>query len=221
MARLRLLTSNLLVDRADRDAFRQLVSETNPDVVAVQELGDDKAALLDELFPFGHLDPRSTGFGMGIAAQRPVTIDKIEMPVRPGWVASLDPSDWPELDATVDVVNLHLANPIEQPWRKTQTERRAQIGAAREYLATRSGPSVVLGDMNSSPIWPEYRMLAELGTDAAKAGGTARRTWAHFLWGPRWIRIDHAFVDGATPIATSTHRLPGTDHLALLVDVEI
>ena len=221
MARLRLLTSNLLVDRADRDAVRALLDDTQPDVVAVQELGDDKAGLLADRYPHGHLAPQADGFGLGIVARLPIEVDKLDMPDRAGWAAALRPEDWPDLDTAVDVVNLHLINPLERPWRQTQADRRTQIGVARDYLADRDGPSVVLGDMNSSPIWPEYTMLAELGVDAATAAGTAKRTWAHFQWGPRWIRIDHAFVNRATPVATSTHRIPGTDHLALLVDIEV
>ena len=221
MASLRLLTSNLLVDRADRDAVRTLIDETKPDVVAVQELGDDKAELLADLYPYGHLAPEADGFGLGIVAARPVTVDKLDMPERPGWAAALDPADWPDLPAVVDVVNLHLINPIERPWKHTQTDRRIQIGVAADYLAGRSGPSVVLGDMNSSPMWPEYRMLAELGDDAAETAGSARRTWSHFLWGPRLLRIDHAFVNRATAVATQTRRVRGTDHHALVVDIEV
>ena len=56
--------------------------------------------------------------------------------------------------------------------------------------------------------------------EPAKATDTAAATWAHFLFGPRWIRIDHAFVDGVRPVTTRLVRVDGTDHRALVVEIE-
>jgi endonuclease/exonuclease/phosphatase (EEP) superfamily protein YafD len=81
--------------------------------------------------------------------------------------------------------------------------------------------SVIIGDMNSSPAWPEYRLLSKLGIDAARATGSARRTWAPFVRGPRLLRIDHAFVSGVTPVTTGVVPVRGTDHAALIVDLEM
>jgi endonuclease/exonuclease/phosphatase (EEP) superfamily protein YafD len=35
------------------------------------------------------------------------------------------------------------------------------------------------------------------------------------------LRIDHAFVSGVRPIATSIAQVRGSDHRALIVDIEV
>lgn len=220
MARLRVLTANLLVDRAHPDAVTAMIGRHRPDIMAVQELGDIGAEAISGVYPHGHLEPRKDGFGLGIAAIKPVAIEPIELPGRSGWVATLEPEVW-GLDRPFAIVNIHLINPIDWPWVRSRKERRGQVAGVARYLVDRDVDAVIVGDMNSTPIWPEYRMLAELGIDAAKATGTAHRTWAHFVRGPRWIRIDHAFASGALPLSTETVPVRGSDHRALIVDLEV
>lgn len=221
MALLRLFSINLLVDRADPVALRRLLRDADPDVVTVQELGDRTAEVVSELFPHGHLDPRDDFFGMGIASRNPVTVQRLDLEGRSGWAARLEPNMWPQLTQTLDVVNVHLVNPVNRPWRSSAAERRRQIEQIGSFLDDRTGPSVVVGDMNASPAWPEYRLLADLGSDAAAETGTAARTWAPVTWGPRLLRIDHAFVSGARPLSTSVESVRGSDHSALVVDIEV
>jgi endonuclease/exonuclease/phosphatase (EEP) superfamily protein YafD len=221
MARLRILSANLLIDRADPEDLRRAITEVEPDVVATQELGIRNAAVLADTHVHGLLDPREDYMGLGIVATSPVEVERLELAGRSGWVAHLDPANWPQLDAPLDVLNIHLLNPVEWPWPGTRAARRRQIAQVGEYLAGRDTARVIVGDMNSTPAWPEYRMLAELGVDAADAAGTARRTWSHYTWGPRWFRIDHAFVTGVTPLGTRTVKIRGSDHLGLVVDIEV
>lgn len=221
MAGLRIMTLNLLVDRADPSDLRRVLSEVEPDVLAVQELGGRTAAVIADVFPHGHLDPREDLFGLGIAARREVTVQSLPLEARPGWIARLEPGAWPTLTAPVEVMCIHLLNPIERPWGATRDARRAQVEATERSVWESDSATVVIGDMNSTPRWAEYRRLAALGVDAARATGTEARTWAHFTRGPRWLRIDHAFVAGVTPIRTEAVSVRGTDHLALVVDIEV
>lgn len=220
MASLRVLTSNLLVDRAHPDAVTAMIGRYRPDIFAVQELGTRGEAAIAGVYPYGHLAPREDGFGMGIAAMHPIEIDEIELPGRNGWVAKLAADDW-GTDRPFAVINIHLTNPIDRPWKRSRDERRDQIAGVAEYLSAQDMGYVLVGDMNSTPAWPEYRMLTELGTDAARATGTQHRTWAQLRWGPRWIRIDHGFVSGAVAVSTETIPVRGSDHRGLMLDLEI
>jgi len=221
MASLRIMSANLLVDQADPSALAAVIDEVDPDVVAVQELGTAAAQVIEASHPHGKLDPREDFFGLGIAAKRPVTVERLVVPERAGWVARLDPDDWPELDGPIEVIDIHLLNPLERPWKATQTTRRQQIAGARDRVEATGLPSVIVGDMNSTPLWPEYKLLAQIGTDAAKETGTAKRTWFQPVHGPRVLRIDHSFVRGLTPITTFVRRVRGSDHLALITDIEV
>lgn len=220
MSLLRILSINLLVDRAVPSDLHRVVTNADPDVVCTQEMGPRTAEVVARILPHGRLDPRSDLFGMGIAARHPVTVEQLGLEGRSGWVARLKPDAWPDLVEPFDVYDVHLTNPVDRPWRVARAQRRRQIDRIGEVVDERATASVVIGDMNASPLWPEYKRLSEIGADAARATGTARRTWSQFLAGPRLLRIDHAFVTGAQPIATATVKVGGTDHCALVVDVE-
>jgi endonuclease/exonuclease/phosphatase (EEP) superfamily protein YafD len=118
------------------------------------------------------------------------------------------------------VYDVHLTNPIDRPWGASRDLRRRQIARISDEVSQRGVASVVIGDMNASPAWPEYKLLSRVGVDAARASGTARRTWSQILSGPRLLRIDHAFVKGARPITTSVAQVRGSDHRALIIDID-
>jgi len=219
MALVRILSINLLTDRADPDDLRRVIVEADPDVVCAQELGPSTATVIEDLLPHGHLDPREDLFGLGIATRYPVAVVRLLLAQRSGWIARLDPGEWPGISRPLDVFDVHLVNPIDRPWRGTSDVRRRQVNQITATHADRDVASVVIGDMNATPAWRAYKALTALGEDAALATGTAARTWAYTLFGPRLLRIDHAFVSGVQPISTSTVRIKGTDHRALIVDV--
>ena len=221
MASLRIMSANLLVDQADPAALAAVIDEVDPDIVAVQELGFASAKVIAGSHPHGHLDPRDDFMGLGIVAKRPIAVERLELPGRSGWVARLDPTAWHELGGPIEVIDIHLLNPIDRPWKVTQATRREQIAGTRKRVEASGLPSVIVGDMNATPLWPEYKLLAQFGTDAAKATGTEKRTWFQPVWGPRVFRIDHAFVRGLVPVTTSVRRVRGSDHLALITDVKV
>lgn len=218
---LRILSINLLVDRADPDDVRRMILDADPDVVCAQELGPRTAGVMADLLPHGHLDPRPDLFGLGIATRFPTTIDKLDLEERSGWIARLEPDRWPGLKEPLDIFNVHLVNPIDRPWGVSRQVRRRQVDQITAEVNARDVAAVVIGDMNATPLWREYKRLAEIGTDAARASGSARKTWSPFVFGPRLLRIDHAFVKGVRPTATSVIRVRGTDHRALVVDIEL
>ncbi|MCL1598850.1 MAG: endonuclease/exonuclease/phosphatase family protein [Actinomycetia bacterium] len=221
MALLRIMSINLLVDRADPDDLRRVIGAADPDVLCAQELGETCAGVVADLLPHGHLNPRDDLFGLGIATRHPVSVERLELPGRCGWAAQVVPDSWPGLTNPLDVVNVHLVNPIDRPWRSSRGQRRGQIAGVASYLGRRGRASIVIGDMNASPAWREYKLLCDIGVDAARVTGTARRTWSHFVSGPRLLRIDHAFIANARPITTEAVPVRGSDHSALIVDIEV
>jgi endonuclease/exonuclease/phosphatase (EEP) superfamily protein YafD len=221
MALIRILSINLLVDRAVPDDLRRVIVDADPDVVCAQELGPTTAAVIADILPNGRLDPRRDLFGLGIASKHPVVVERLVLQDRSGWVARLDPDAWPGIAEPFDVFAVHLINPIDLPWGRTRNTRRRQVSQIAAMVEERDVASVIIGDMNATPSWSEYRLLSKIGTDAAHATGTAQRTWSQFKSGPRLLRIDHAFVVGARPITTSTAAVRGSDHHALIVDIEV
>jgi endonuclease/exonuclease/phosphatase (EEP) superfamily protein YafD len=223
MPRLRLLSANLLNNYADAVAFGRLVADLEPDVVAVQELGPAQAEVLAGLVPHGTLAPATNYRGMGIALRQPGHVTSHRLGPRAAWVAEVSLPG----AAPVTIVNVHIVAPHLMPTWRALAGRRAQLRALLAYLdAARPGPLALVGDFNSTPIWPLYRRLATRLDDAAVVaargnGGGPGRTWGPWPGAPRLLRIDHAFVRDLVPVAVRVAGLRGSDHSALVVDLDV
>ena len=108
--KLRVLSANLWNGRALPDAFAELVSAMDVDVVAVQECTPEQAEALCQVMPYGLIQPSYVG-GMGIALKRPGDVERVELPKRPAYCVQLTPENWPGLGQSVEIVNVHFAAP--------------------------------------------------------------------------------------------------------------
>lgn len=228
-AHLRLLTANLLNDAADPAALADLLEQESIDVACFQELGPRQAEAVGRVLPHGKLDPRTDTHGLGIALRQPGEVLNLPLPRKDARVVRLDPSAWPMLDAPLEVIGVHIQAPHGDPppW-VTFPARRAQIRELVGYLERAPAPHrVVAGDLNATRLWPVYRQLARRLTDAplsvARRGRTLPgRTWGPlFLSGLRVLRIDHVFSRGLEALDCRVHELPGSDHAAVVVDLEL
>jgi len=225
MSSVRLMTANLLKGGATAQSLYDLLTQIKPDILAVQELTAAVAPVLRDEFPHHQLtiDPERPGVGM--AARRPVSWEELPMPHRSGMVATLQPGDWPEFTGPVEVLAVHLTNPIGGlPWTTTQA-RRGQVVAIERRLETSAvARRVLYGDLNATPMWPAYRRLVRhyqdgIGEAAAHQKRRPTRTWAPLRKGPRLLRIDHVLVSGLRVISAQTVHLAGSDHLAVVADL--
>ena len=102
------------------------------------------------------------------------------------------------------------------PWWRAIDRRRRQLADLLPRLDTGDG-LVVVGDFNATPRWPVYRPLADQLGDGPVESGAAAPTWSWHGVGPPLLRIDHALTRGVTTLRSETHRIPGSDHRALVV----
>jgi endonuclease/exonuclease/phosphatase family metal-dependent hydrolase len=223
---LRILSANLYRGRADPEAFAALVRDFGADVVAVQELGPSQAEALADVLPHGLLEPDEGYSGMGIAARRPAATTRVPRVERNARVARLEPCDWPELPRGVEIVNVHITAPHEYPFWLQPFRRRTQLEAVLSHVAGNPElPRAVVGDFNATPLWPVYRRFAVHLEDVVRNYARARgerpgRTWPRVPGGPL-IRIDHCFASGLSAEHVETFVVPGSDHLALGVDLSV
>ena len=217
------MTANLLHDRGDPDAFAQLLARTEPDLLVTQELSRQCADVIADSFPNHHLRPASGFGGRGMASRFPASFGDIDMPVRPGtWaMAAVD-------GRLLRLVGMHLVNPIQFPWWRSVRARSRQLEALFDWAdgADDDFALVVAGDMNASPRWPAYRRMAHRWPDlvsrrADERGVTPERTWAWRPGWPRLLRIDHVFGQGVAVHETKVAAIEGSDHHAVIVDMEI
>ncbi|HEY7703233.1 MAG TPA: endonuclease/exonuclease/phosphatase family protein [Acidimicrobiia bacterium] len=212
---LRVLTANVFNGHADAAAFGELLDRVAPDVVAAQELDPAVAAEIENRMHFGKLLPAHDYHGRGIGSLRPIEVEELEMPYRNALVGRLD-------DGT-EVISAHLANPLVIP--PALGKRRRQVEALVTHVLAAPARRVVVGDLNATPAWPAYKALNRVLTDgvadwAARLGREPERTWAYRYGARPMLRIDHALVSGLLVADASTYAVRGSDHLALVVDLE-
>lgn len=220
-ASFRLMTANLLVDECDPIDLARVLEVTDPDVVVTQELGPFCAEVVRGAYP-NHRLRSSLGFtGRGIATKFDAEFGDMVIPGRRGI--------WAELDVGGRVVRLagmHLLNPLNFPWWLTARVRRRQLEGLFDWLDEGRGPVVVAGDFNASPAWPAYKeitgQLVDLVAEwSSRNGARPERTWAVRPGWPRLLRIDHVFGRGVTATDVTVAPIVGTDHRAVIVDLEV
>ncbi len=214
------MSANLFNGRTRPEALADALDRVRPHVVACQELAPNAAEVIADRYPHGVLDPRDDHWGGGIACLREVEISQVPLTARDGWSARLDDAVWPEIDRSLAITSFHFSNPVDRPIRTSLAERRGQVRDALSHAASQDVPHLIVGDFNSTPIWPAYRRLTEHVEDGVVASGNRQRTWGPWWWFPRVLRIDHAFVRGVRVESTQLIRIKGMDHSALVVDVK-
>ncbi len=220
-----MLTANLWGTRVDAPGFADSLRYLDPDVVCVQELAASAASVLESLYDHGELTATNDFKGMGIALRNPGKFSKLEMPQKNGLVAVLAPDDWPTLSEPLEIVNLHFAAPGPRHFPSQLRARRGQWAVFEDYL-NESPPRarLLVGDMNSTPLWPLYWRLAGHFTDAHRLVAKQhrrrpRRTWGPTHGWPRLLRIDHVFTQGVEVSDLWVVPMPGSDHSGVVSDL--
>lgn len=218
----RLMTVNLLHDRCDAARFAEVLETLDPDVVVTQELGPFCADVISGKYPNHRLRPALGFLGRGIATRLDAEFGNIDMPGRDGTSALLDVGG-----TTVRLAGVHLLNPITVPWWVSVDRRGRQLAGLFDWLDSGDGtPVLVAGDFNASPRWPAYKRVAGRLTDlvaehASEEGGETEPTWAWRPGWPRLLRIDHVFGARVRAISVGVHAIEGSDHAAVVVDLEL
>ncbi len=221
MATFRIITANLFNGRTTPSVLRRLLRAEHPHVFAAQELAPNAARVIERELPHGRLDPRIDYHGMGLALRHPAVVERFDLEHRTGLQAELSDAVWPDLDRSLEVITVHLANPVLRPVRRNIEIRRRQTSQLVRHVRDHPARRIVVGDFNATPLWPAYRAVAGVMTDAPRAVDWDRRTWAPVWWMPRLLRIDHVFSQGVIPIRARTRRIRRSDHSALIVDFEL
>jgi endonuclease/exonuclease/phosphatase (EEP) superfamily protein YafD len=224
---LRVLTANLLGGRAEAESVVDLVRQTEPDVLFVQELtlaatGRLHRDGLDEIMPHSVTDlGRPRGRGNGIFSRYPL---QECLPVTtPVWAQPTATVALPS--GVARLVCVHLQSP-RPPWHQPEVAAwDSELRALRAITVGGDPPLVMAGDFNGTFDHAGFRELIRCGyADAAREAGNGLVP----TWGPRpggrraLLTIDHVLTDPRCAIlGTSVHPLAGTDHRAVLATIRL
>ncbi len=217
----RLMTANLLNVRSDPAALATLLERFDPDVIVAQELGPFAAEVIAGRYPNHHLRPALDSTGRGAGSRLEARFGDLPTPVRPFIQGKIEAAG-----TTLNMASIHLTNPIDFPWWRSVSERTQQLQALFAWADALQGPILVAGDINASPRWPAYKRIARRWDDlvadySIRSGVRPERTWGPIPGWPRLLRIDHVFGSGVSASGTGVHRVEGSDHWAVVVDLEL
>lgn len=216
---LRVASINMTFGEAAADEVVRLVQENHVDVLAVQEVTPEavvalKVAGLEKVLPFS-VDASEPGFkGTALWSRTPLRNTE-----------SLDGFVSRAVRGTVDVVggrslDVFAVHPAA-PGPRAHLAWDADLARLTALLAAQDGPTLVVGDLNTTRDHKAFRALEGLGfADAAdQAGAGFLPTFPQGRGPLPFVAIDHALMGRADLIATSakTAVVSGADHRMLLV----
>lgn len=211
----------------------ELVTAMRADVIAMQEADPRHFEALSAAgWPHGHFQAKDDHTGMGMALRHPAAeITRVALEWRSAWEARLEPQEWPKLSRPLTIMNLHVAAPhvYRPPFygfllrRKQVQQLDAHFEVSLPAAEAEGRGTLVIGDLNATPIWPAYRRIALHFTDEAIAvaqrlGRSVEPTWG-WPGGRKRLRLDHAMTRGVSARDFQVVDLKGSDHSAVVVDL--
>ncbi len=212
------MSANLFTRFVDVDDFARVLNIVDPDLLVTVEMTPEAAEVARAYYEHHFLSPDPGYSGWGIASHY-----KGRFWPEPQWRGGRAEID---LDGTpVHLAATHINDPIFGRWSINREKRRQQVDSLLSWSHSlpEDEPQLVAGDMNASPAWEVYKRLAgrwdDLVVDAsAGKGERPARTWGP---GIRLLRIDHVFGSHLRGVAASVERIRGSDHSAVVVDLEL
>uniref|UniRef100_UPI0015F0D3F9 endonuclease/exonuclease/phosphatase family protein n=1 Tax=Streptomyces phytophilus TaxID=722715 RepID=UPI0015F0D3F9 len=219
-AEFRLLSANLKFGDAT-PALRDALRRYEPDVALVQECDTRCVAALrtPELraaYPYRVVDAGDPAEGSAVLSTYPLTEE-------PGVRGTLS---MPAATARIggERVRLQVVHPMP-PTPGSMDAWRTELGYLRDAAGARgSAPTVFGGDFNSSQDHEAFRDILDTGLrDSAMLLGRSRTpTWPASTTPLFGAQIDHVLVsDRLSPAGIEFPELAGTDHRAVLVELQL
>jgi endonuclease/exonuclease/phosphatase (EEP) superfamily protein YafD len=236
---IRILSSNLLIGRADPATLLGLVRDRRVDVLALQEYTPEAQDALEragigELLPYRETYPAEAGGGSALYARFPLRdggvrkngggfLQAYALMAVPGAMPLLIESAHPCAPYRMgEQLHLWWSDLAEQPTAHASLAGpEAMTGLAGGAVPLR----ILAGDFNSTLDHVALRRLIGTGyRDAAEAVGAGLiGTWGPYDGKPfPPVTLDHVLVDRQIGVrAVSVHRIPGSDHRAVFADLAI
>jgi endonuclease/exonuclease/phosphatase (EEP) superfamily protein YafD len=234
-----IFSANLFKRNPSIAAHIQLIQQTNPDVICLQEFSPHFAQELLEgvgnEYPYRALRPEKGSYGYGVLSRYPV--EETGFWNRPGvkaWGQRVQvtlPSN-----QVVEIYNVHLFPPMaDDAFTSGLTwsfrAREGQLEVMQQEIAERGLPAVIIGDCNFNDTASAYRLATQQWQDSWRvAGQGSRYTWPMLAfptkrvpYNPRMLRLDYCFhndkiVTRAFEVLT---RRTGSDHAPLFVTLAV
>jgi endonuclease/exonuclease/phosphatase (EEP) superfamily protein YafD len=196
---------------------RALIADVDPDIIGLVEVDDRwlRGVASAVAGYHGRLEhPTNDNFGIALYARAPMA-GGIEDHLQPTAIAHVDVG----AGRSIEVVLVHPFPPVTAETTASQHAELAELAVRVRELA---GPTIVMGDFNTTPWSREFRAFAEeTGLCDSRAGWGLQASWPAWLAVMR-IPIDHLFATCSVGITgRRIERDVGSDHLPVVVDLVV
>ena len=217
-ARLEVMTFNVGVSNPNRGDVADFIAAEDPDVVFIFESSfewEDAIRAADLPLVILAVVPRGLIAGVTVLARPSLRPGAIEVEL--GGEAAAITIDLG--DRRIDVLGIHPLSPTTAA-RSQQRDR--MLAGAGEWVQTRPGDVVVVGDMNSSPWSYAFRELRRRGglVDTMRGAGL-QPSWPDG-WGLLAVPIDHVLhTAGLASANRRTGPAFGSEHRPVIVSIGV
>jgi endonuclease/exonuclease/phosphatase (EEP) superfamily protein YafD len=215
-ATIEILTFNAEISNPDRAAVAEFIADEDPDLVFIFESSFEwEDTIRQSGLPLQIISVVPRGRLAGVTVLARPSLNPGLVPVDLTGEVSAVAVDLG--DERIEVLGIHPVSPTS-PGRSAARDRL--IARAADWVATRDGEVVVVGDLNATPWSHAYSSLLLRGglVDTLRGQGL-QPTWPSG-WGPLMIPIDHVLH---TPGLGSADRRVGPElgssHRPVLVDI--
>jgi endonuclease/exonuclease/phosphatase (EEP) superfamily protein YafD len=216
--RLRIMSLNLFIGRADPETVVRIAREQKVDVLVMPELTDQEDAALgkaglEDLLPNRVYDTDTSGSGTAVVSRFPLRQIAL-MPettlAQPSMVVDL-PGDNDDVELTA----VHIQPGVRTGSAGTWRHELGELPRPKERVR------ILAGDFNASFDHATFRSLVDRGyADAAESTGDGlEATWRSWPFGPP-VTIDHILADDRCAFGSyAVYVVPGSDHKALVSEI--
>ena len=213
----RLVYVNINLYNRELESALAFFRETDPDVLLIVEANERSVAVLEPLkerLPHVFVETRGR-FGVALMSRYPMAAQSVYFTSRsPSVVALIDTHH-----GSLRVIGTHPRSPLSA---RRAHRRDAQLDAIASFVRGGPEPTVLLGDLNTTPWGHAFRALvAESELRDTSRGVGFQWSWPASFW-PVAIPIDHALV--SEDVRVLDRRMGpsiGSDHLPLVLDIAL
>lgn len=216
--RLRVISFNVLNGNPQTPEAARHVASLDPDVVALLEVSEAQLQAFEAALPGYHriAEPHDDPFGIAVLTRTAPTKAEVRTLGTP-WPPVIE-LELPLGGQPLAMLAIHPPPPVTTELSHT---RDALLGTVAQWATQRSGPTLVVGDLNATPWSAPLRALLDDSPLRSTQRFGLQPTWPAGL-GPLGLPIDHALCsDHLVPIARTVGPSFGSDHRMLMVDLEL
>ncbi len=219
---LKIMSINVHTSNRNSDGVLELVREEKPDLLLLMEVDHRwirELNPLTEMYSPHRAVPRPDNFGIALYSRRP--LDEINVRTETEKYVPVITARFKHDGQVIHFTGLHTLPPASPSYSANRNKLLSEIA---EDVANTSGPTIVMGDLNTTSWSPYFQsFVRQSGLNDSRKGFGIQPTWpSSGALFPLLIPVDHCLVsDDLTVVNRRVLRDIGSDHYPIMVSLTV